>query len=197
MQRVVVRTITNMLSHSCDPDFLHFCAMVVKNLTVLENVRAYLDDQVAAIAMDIMGRVSDGSNDTVMLCAAILFNCLGFKQSRIRMADGNIICQCRRLFGFCSSDAQHSCTLLLAELSRYDDVTNRLLNGGILQLFSSNLSSSDPRSGECKQIDTKVNSDSNIPAKCFSTDMSTLVREFCDPTPPYFLSSGDVCSRPQ
>lgn len=150
MQRVVVRTVTTLLSECCDADSLHFCAMAVKNLTVLDNVRAYLDDQVAAIAMDILAKLGADNSNTIILCAATLFNCLSFKQSRIRATDTNIVAECQRLFGLCSSDAQHSCTVLLAELSKYSDITNRLLDGGIMQLFSRNLSSSDSRSGESR-----------------------------------------------
>lgn len=148
MQRVVVRTTTALLLEKCDGDSLHFCAMAVKNLTVLDNVRAYLDDQVAAIAMDILAKLGSDSSDTVILCSAALFNCLAFKQSRVRATENNIVTESQRLMSICSADAQHSCTVLLAELSKYSDVTNRLLDGGIMQLFSDNLSSSDPRSGE-------------------------------------------------
>lgn len=148
MQRVVVRTITSLLAGSCDGDVLHFCALAAKNLTVLENVRAYLDDQVAAIAIDILARLGSGSDDTVILCTGTLFNCLAYKQSRIRATDKNIVAECKRLIAVCGVDAQYSCTVLLAELSKYSDVTHRLLDGGIMQIFSSNLSASDPRSGE-------------------------------------------------
>lgn len=148
MQRVVVRTTSALLLEKCNGDSLHFCALAVKNLTVLDNVRAYLDDQVAAIAVDILAKLGPDSSDTVILCSAAIFNCLTFKQSRIRATDKSIVKECRRLMSICSADAQHSCTVLLAELSKYRDVTNNLLDGGIMQLFSDNLSSFDPRSGE-------------------------------------------------
>lgn len=148
MQRVVVRTITSLLAGPCDDNALHFCALAAKNLTVLDNVRAYLDDQVAAIAIDILARLGSGSDDTVVLCTGTLFNCLAFKQSRVRATDKHIVAECKRLIAVCGADAQYSCTVLLAELSKYSDVAHRLLDGGIMQVFSSNLSASDPRSGE-------------------------------------------------
>lgn len=148
MQRVVVRTTVSLLAGPCDADCLHFCALAAKNLTVLDNVRAYLDDQVAEIAIDILTRLGSGSDDTVILCTGTLFNCLPFKQSRVRATDKNIVAECQRLIGVCAADAQHSCTVLLAELSKYSDVAYRLLDGGIMKIFSSNLIASDPRSGE-------------------------------------------------
>lgn len=148
MQRVVVRTVTTLLAETCDADCLHFCALAAKNLTVLDNVRAYLDDQVAGIAIDILARLGTGSDDTVIICTGTLFNCLAFKQSRVRATDKNIVAECQRLIGVCGADAQHSCTVLLAELSKYSDVAHRLLDGGIMEIFSSNLSAPDPRSGE-------------------------------------------------
>lgn len=148
MQRVVVRTITNLLGELCDADCLHFCALAAKNLTVLDNVKAYLDDQVAGIAIDILARLRPGSDDTVILCTGTLFNCVGFKQSRVRATDKNIVAECQRVIGICGADAQHSCTVLLAELSKHSDVAYRLLEAGIMETFSSNLSASDPRSGE-------------------------------------------------
>ncbi|CAM9586169.1 unnamed protein product, partial [Hapterophycus canaliculatus] len=146
MQRVVVRTITNLLSGPCGSDSLHFCALAAKNLTVLDNVRAYLDDQVAGIAIDILERLGSGSCDTVILCTAAIFNCVAQKQSRLRATDKNLVAECQRLINVCGADAQHSCTVLLAELSKHSDVAHRLLDGGIMQIFSSNLSASDPRS---------------------------------------------------
>lgn len=148
MQRVVLRTIKKLLASQCDADRLHFCALTVKNLTVLDNIRAYLDDQVAGVAMDILARLGSGSDDTIIVCSGALFNCLSIKQSRIRATDMNIVRECQRLFGLCATDAQHSCTVLLAELSKYSDVANRLLDQGIMNIFSSNLSASDQRSGE-------------------------------------------------
>lgn len=148
MQRVVVRTITTLLSGPCDADCLHFCSLATKNLTVLDNVRAYLDDQVAGIAIDIMARLGSGSGDTVILCTAAIFNCVAQKQSRLRATDKNLVAECQRLINACGADAQHSCTVLLAELSKHSDVAHRLLDGGIMQIFSSNLSASDPRSGK-------------------------------------------------
>ncbi|CAB1104642.1 unnamed protein product [Ectocarpus sp. CCAP 1310/34] len=146
MQRVVMRTVTNLLSGSCDSDGLHFCALAAKNLTVLDNVRAYLDDQVAGIAIDILARLGPGSDDTVILCTAAIFNCAAQKQSRLRATEKNLVAECQRLISVCNSDAQHSCTVLLAELSKHTDVANRLLDGGILDIFSTNLSAADPRS---------------------------------------------------
>ncbi|CAM9140790.1 unnamed protein product [Ectocarpus sp. 6 AP-2014] len=146
MQRVVMRTVTNLLSGSCDSDGLHFCALAAKNLTVLDNVRAYLDDQVAGIAIDILARLGSGSDDTVILCTAAIFNCVAQKQSRLRATDKNLVAECQRLISVCGSDAQHSCTVLLAEVSKHTDVANRLLDGGILDIFSTNLSAADPRS---------------------------------------------------
>lgn len=148
MQRVVVRTITTLLAGSCDADCLHFCALAAKNLTVLDNVRAYLDDQVAGIAIDILGRIGSGSDDTVVLCTAAIFNCVAQKQSRLRATDKNLVAECQRLISVCGPDAQHSCTVLLAELSKHSDVAYRLLDGGIMEIFSSNLSASDSRLGE-------------------------------------------------
>lgn len=147
MQRVVVRTITNLLAGACDGDCLHFCALAAKNMTVLDNVRAYLDDQVAGIAMDILARLGSGSDDTVILCTGTLFNCLGLKQSRARAIEKNVVAECQRVISICGADARHSCTVLLAELSKYNDVANRLLDEGIMDIFSTNLSASDPRSG--------------------------------------------------
>lgn len=148
MQRVVVRTITTLLSGPCDADCLHFCALAAKNLTVLDNVRAYLDDQVSGIAIDILERLGSGGDDTVILCTATIFNCVAQKQSRLRATDKNLVAECQRLISVCGADAQHSCTVLLAELSKHSDVAYRLLDGGIMDIFSSNLSASDSRSGE-------------------------------------------------
>lgn len=150
MQRVVVRTITTLLSGPCDADCLHFCALAAKNLTVLDNVRAYLDDQVSGIAIDILERLGSGGDDTVILCTAAIFNCVTQKQSRLRATDKNLVAECQRLISVCGADAQHSCTVLLAELSKHSDVAYRLLDGGIMDIFSSNLSASDSRSGEVK-----------------------------------------------
>lgn len=150
MQRVVVRTITTLLSGPFDADCLHFCALAAKNLTVLDNVRAYLDDQVSGIAIDILARLGSGSDDTVILCTAAMFNCVAQKQSRLRATDKNLVAECQRLISVCGVDAQHSCTVLLAELSKHSDVAYRLLDGGIMDIFSSNLSASDSRSGEIK-----------------------------------------------
>lgn len=154
MQRVVVRTVTTLVAKNGGADTLLFCAMAVKNLTVLNTVKASLDDQVAGIAMDILSKLGHDSNDTIVLCAATLFNCLPVKQSRFLATDKNIVAESRRLMRVCSANAQHSCTVLLAELSKYSDVTNRLLDGGIMQVFSSNLSSSDPRSGKIYSVVT-------------------------------------------
>lgn len=150
MQRVVVRTITTLLSGSCDADCLHFCALAAKNMTVLDNVRAYLDDQVAGIAIDILAKLGSGSDDTVILCTAAMFNCVTQKQSRLRATDKDLVAECQRLISVCGADAQHSCTVLLAELSKHSDVAYRLLDGGIMDIFSSNLSASDSRSGETR-----------------------------------------------
>lgn len=152
MQRVVLRTIKKFLAGQCDADRLHFCALIVKNLTVLDNVRTHLDDQVAGVAMDILARLGPGSDGTIIVCSGALFNCLSIKQSRIRAIDMNIVRECQRLLEFCVTDAQHSCTLLLAELSKYSDVANRLLDEGIMNIFSSNLSASDQRSGEPQTV---------------------------------------------
>ncbi|CAM9466039.1 unnamed protein product [Scytosiphon promiscuus] len=146
MQRVVVRTVTTLLGGACDLDCLHFCALAARNLTVLDNVRAYLDDQVAGIAIDILSRLGSGSGDTTILCTAAIFNCVAQKQSRLRATDKDLVAECQRIINTCGADAQHSCTVLLAELSKHSDVAHRLLDGGILRIFSSNLSSSDPRS---------------------------------------------------
>lgn len=149
MQRVVIRTTTSLLAErACNADCLHFCALATKNLTVLDNVRAYLDDEVAAIATGILTRLGLGHDDTIVLCMEVLSNCLPLKQSRVRVTESNIVPECQRLLRVCGTSAQHSCTVLLAELSKYSDVAHRLLDGGVMNIFSSNLSSSNPKSGQ-------------------------------------------------
>lgn len=179
MQRVVVRTITNLLSGKCDVDCLHYCALAVKNLTVLDNVRAYLDDQVTGIAIDILARLGSGSGDTVILCTAAIFNCVAQKQSRLRATDKNLVAECQRLMNVCGADAQHSCTVLLAELSKHSDVAYRLLDGGIMQMFSSNLSASDPLSGENVNFGMSGNVTAQNVHRLFLTRASILSCYLC------------------
>ncbi|CAM9314083.1 unnamed protein product, partial [Discosporangium mesarthrocarpum] len=146
MQRLVVRTVTAILSETNDPGILHFCAMTTNNLTVLENVRAYLDDHVAGIAMDILSKLGPNSDKTITLCAATIFNSLTVKSCRTRVAQRDIVTECQRLISISGKEARHSCITILAELSKYSDVTNQLLDGGIMSTFSCTLSATDPRS---------------------------------------------------
>ncbi|CAM9171462.1 unnamed protein product, partial [Choristocarpus tenellus] len=146
MQRLVLRTINNILEEATDVGVLHFCALMTNNLTVLENVRAYLDYQVADIAMSILTKLGPNSNETVALCAATMFNMLTFKSCRTHLAQRNVVAECQRLMDMCGSSVRHSCIMVLAEMSKYSDLTSCLLDGGILHTFSCNLSAAEPHS---------------------------------------------------
>ncbi|KAG5178999.1 hypothetical protein JKP88DRAFT_280749 [Tribonema minus] len=57
-QPLVVRQISHLLQETDDSEIASFCAAAALNLTVLPNVRAYLDDQVVDIALTVLRSVT-------------------------------------------------------------------------------------------------------------------------------------------
>lgn len=148
MQRTVIRALARLAAGRPQEDTLRFCAVALKSLTVLENVRVYLDEDTVNVAMDVMTSCAVERSETVAFCAAAIFNCIALKPARWRAIERHVVAECRRIVDACDADVRYSCIMLLAELAKHQDVTERLLEDGVLHMFSVNLCSTDARLGE-------------------------------------------------
>ncbi|CAM9301732.1 unnamed protein product [Chrysoparadoxa australica] len=144
-QRTVIKSAGALMRESSDHELGHFCAVLIHNLTVLESIWIHLDDSAAAVCMRIAQSLDKNHSKTMAICSSTLYNVLPIKKCRSRMVSMGIVELLRNFMLDASQQAKNSCTMLLAELAKYRDVSQVLLEHGLISLFTANIGSADAR----------------------------------------------------